>query len=156
MKPTRFSLCLLLAALATSLAPAAENMIGQMSQNEGLLVLPAPAKVKIDGDLKDWDWTGRVWMFADAVVRDRYSAELAAMWDADNLYLAAKWKDPTPMFSAIDPAINPNDGWKADAWQMRMDMGDRALWVVFRRPERVFLRPHQLRLAVFIMVRQVD
>lgn len=108
---------------------AGENMIGQMSQNEGILVLPAPAAgVTIDGDLKDWDWSGRVWMFADAAVRDRYSTEVAAMWDKDNLYLAVKWKDPTPMFSIVDPAINPNDGWKSDAWQMRMET-DHPMWL---------------------------
>ncbi|HUT10477.1 MAG TPA: sugar-binding protein [Thermoguttaceae bacterium] len=107
----------------------AENMIGQMSQNEGILVLPVPGKVVIDGNLKDWDWSGRVWMFADAAVRERYSAEVAAMWDAENLYLAAKWKDPTPMFSLVDPAINANDGWKSDSWQMRVEAGDRTLWV---------------------------
>ncbi|HUT10470.1 MAG TPA: hypothetical protein VMX94_07050 [Armatimonadota bacterium] len=112
---------------ANATLQAGENMIGQMSQNEGILVLPAPGKVVIDGDLEDWDRSGRIWIFADAAVRDRYPAEVAAMWDADNLYLAAKWKDPTPMFSAIDPAINPNDGWKSDCWQIHM-VTDHPFW----------------------------
>ena len=98
---------------------AAENMIGRQSQNEGILVLPAPAKVAIDGDLAEWDWSGRIWVFVDKNVRSRYSVEAAAMWDAENLYLGAKWRDPTPMYSTVDPEFNPEDGWKSDSWQMR-------------------------------------
>jgi hypothetical protein len=113
---------------AAAVAWAGENMIGRQSQNEGMLVLPAPGKVTIDGDLSDWDWSGRIWAFADAGVRDRYSVEVAAMWDIENLYLAAKWKDPTPMFNLIDPALNPDEGWKEDSWQMRIAT-DRPLWV---------------------------
>jgi len=101
-------------------ASAAENMIGRQSQNEGILVLPAPKQVNIDGDLSEWDWSGRIWIFADTDVRAQYSVEVAAMWDADNLYLAAKWKDPTPMFSTVDPVLNPSEGWKADAMQLRI------------------------------------
>ncbi len=118
--------CLLISA--TGVALAGENMIGRQSQNEGMLVLPAPGKVTIDGDLSDWDWSGRIWIFADAAVRNRYSVEVAAMWDPENLYLAAKWKDPTPMFNLIDPVFNPEEGWKEDAWQMRI-VTDRPLWL---------------------------
>lgn len=95
-------------------------MIGRQSQNEGILVLPAPAQVTIDGDLKEWDWSGRIWSFADSAIRHRYSAETAAMWDRDNLYVAVRWKDPTPMYSTVDPAFNPSDGWKSDSLQIRL------------------------------------
>ena len=44
---------------------AAENMIGRQSQNEGILVLPAPGPVKVDGDLSDWDLSGRIQAFAE-------------------------------------------------------------------------------------------
>ena len=121
---------LLCSACLTALVAtqAAENMIGRQSQNEGILVVPAPGKVVVDGDLQDWDWSGRIWVFADTAVRDRYSVEAAAMWDKDYLYLAAKWKDPTPMFSLIDPLFNPDEGWKEDAWQMRI-LTDQPLWL---------------------------
>ena len=122
------SLILCAAALSVFSAHAAENMIGRQSQNEGLLVVPAPGAVTIDGDLKEWDFSGRIWVFADSAVRERYSVETAAMWDKENLYLAAKWKDPTPMFSLIDPANNPDEGWKEDAWQMRI-LTDHPLWI---------------------------
>ncbi len=124
-----FTLLLCLCALCAGHLRAAQNMIGRQSQNEGMFAVPAPGKVAIDGDLGEWDWSGRIWVFADTAVRDRYSVEAAAMWDADNLYLAAKWKDPLPMNSMIDPAFNPEEGWKEDSWQMRVTTADRTLWI---------------------------
>ncbi|MFI5380850.1 MAG: sugar-binding protein [Tepidisphaerales bacterium] len=126
------TLLILLAIASTaswpSLAFAGQNMIGRQSQNEGITAVPAPAKVTIDGDLSEWGWSGRIWVFADSGVRNRYSVEVAAMWDADNLYLAAKWKDPTPMLSTVDPDFNPTEGWKADAIQMRVQT-DQTMWL---------------------------
>jgi len=110
-------------------APAGStNMIGRQSQNEGMSVVPAPGEVTIDGDLSDWDFSGRIWVFADKAVRGRYSVEAAAMWDKAHLYLAAKWRDPTPAYSTVDPDFNVNDGWKSDSWQMRVRT-DRPLWI---------------------------
>jgi hypothetical protein len=116
-------------ACMQALAADAENMIGRQSQNEGILVLPKPGNVTIDGDLNDWDVSGRIWVFADKDVRGRFSVEASAMWDADNLYYAAKWKDPTPMYSMVDPEFNPNDGWKADSVQLRVSTSDRTSWL---------------------------
>lgn len=118
---TRMMVLLAPLALAGALhAQDAENMIGRQSQNEGLQVLPAPGNMRIDGDLSDWDWSGRIWCFADSNVRSRFSVEAAAMWDKEFLYLAAKWGDPTPMFSAVNPEFNREEGWQSDAWQMRI------------------------------------
>jgi hypothetical protein len=122
------SLLLALTCLGAPCFAQPRNMIGRQSQNEGLLVLPAPGKVTIDGDLRDWDFSGRIWVFADKDVRQRYSVEVAAMWDDSALYLAAKWKDPTPMYNTIDPEFNPEDGWKSDSWQMRVRT-DRTCWI---------------------------
>jgi len=126
----RLALLVALAVMASLSANAqALNQIGRQSQNEGMIAVPAPGKVTIDGDLKDWDWSGRIWIFADTAVRDRYSVEAAAMWDKDNLYLAAKWKAPLPMLSLINPDFTPDDGWKEDSWQMRIGTPDRSLWM---------------------------
>jgi hypothetical protein len=118
-------------SLATSLfaaEPAQEHMVGRQSNNMGIPVVPKPGPVKIDGDLADWDWSGRIHSFADWDIRETHSVETAAMYDAENLYLAFKWRDPSPMLSAVNPEFNPNDGWKADAVQMRMHT-DRNLWI---------------------------
>ncbi|MHC4502856.1 MAG: sugar-binding protein [Planctomycetota bacterium] len=104
-------------------------MIGRQSQNEGILVLPRPGEVNVDGDLSDWDLSGRIWVFADRDVRSRFSAKVSAMWDESNLYVAARWKDPTPMYSMIDPDFNPNDGWKSDSLQLRVSTGDQNSWL---------------------------
>ncbi len=127
-RAAQFALAALAVLAASTRAAERSHMLGRQSQNEGLLVVPAPARVAIDGDLGDWDLSGRIWCFADKAVRDRYSVEAAAMWDAQHLYLAAKWRDPTPAFSQIDPAFNPGDGWKSDSWQLRVST-DRRLWI---------------------------
>ena len=44
---------------------AAENMIGVQTQNEGMTAVPAPDNVVIDGDLSEWDWSGRIRMCYD-------------------------------------------------------------------------------------------
>ena len=108
------------AIIATTNAWAGENMIGRQSQNEGMTAVPAPGAVTIDGDLSDWDWSGRICVFADSNVRNAYSVEAAAMWDKDYYYLAAKWLDPTPMFNTVDPDFAPTEGWKSDSWQIRI------------------------------------
>jgi hypothetical protein len=110
---------------------AAQNMIGRQSQNEGMVAVPVPGgqTVTIDGNLNDWDTSGRIWVFADKDIRNDYSAKVSAMWDQDNLYLAINWQDPTPMFSNIDPAFNPSSGWKSDSVQMRVKVGDKPLWL---------------------------
>jgi hypothetical protein len=50
------------------------------------------------------------------------------MWDAKYVYLAAHWKDPTPMYNTVDPDFNPTEGWKSDAWQMRIK-SDKNCWI---------------------------
>lgn len=118
-------------ALSTSVTHASEsqNMIGRQSQNEGLDVLPASHPLKIDGDLSDWDLSGRIWLFADMNLRDRYSVKAAAMWDKNYLYISAQWRDPTPMFSAVNPQFNPGNGWKSDAMQLRIKTADTVSWL---------------------------
>ncbi|MDP6358070.1 MAG: hypothetical protein QF473_23340, partial [Planctomycetota bacterium] len=82
------TLIILLLTTTILAAEDAQNMIGRQSHNIGLTVVPAQGAVTINGRLDDWDWSGRIWIFADKLVRNRYSAEVGAMWDKDNLYLA--------------------------------------------------------------------
>ncbi|MDD4921505.1 MAG: sugar-binding protein [Bacteroidales bacterium] len=104
------------------------TMIGRQSNNVGIRAVPAPGAVAIDGNLTDWDLSGRIWSFADIAIRDRYSAETAVMWDKEYLYLAFKFRDPTPLFNTINPAFDPQSGWKGDAIQLRF-ITDWPLWI---------------------------
>ena len=122
------TITLALAAPVMAQGELGKNMIGQQSHNEGIHVLPAPDTVTIDGRIDEWDWSGRIWVFADENVRDRYSVQAAAMWDKDYLYLASRWNDPTPMRSPINPEFNPELGWCHDAWQMRV-LTDEPIWL---------------------------
>ncbi len=129
MSKTLSILASLLVLLPGVWAEQPGNMIGRQSHNEGILVLPAKGKVTIDGKLDDWDLSGRIWVFADKNVRSRFSAKVSAMWDKDNLYYVCRWKDPTPMFSMVDPAFNPENGWKADSVQLRVWTEDQTSWL---------------------------
>ncbi|NQT85854.1 hypothetical protein HQ560_03760, partial [bacterium] len=116
----RHALALALWAIGCTASGAQQHMMGRQSHNVGVPVLPAPGEVTVDGVLADWDLSGRISVFADYSVRDRYGVEAAAMWDGAYLYLAATWRDPTPMLNHVDPQFNPNDGWKSDSWQIRV------------------------------------
>jgi len=98
-----------------------KNMIGRQSQNEGCSVLPAPGKVTIDGDLTDWDFSGRVWVFADKGVRQRYSVEVAGLMGRIGPVPGRQMERPhARCYNTIDPEFNVEDGWKSDSWQMRI------------------------------------
>ncbi len=125
----KFSALALIALSVVRVSAADGNMIGQMTQNEGLIAVPAPKEVKIDGDLGEWDLSGQIWSFADYETRDQYSVKSAAMWDKDNLYLSFLWKDPMPMNSTVDPDVNPELGWRADAVECRIKAGEKPMWL---------------------------
>ena len=112
-------LCIGLALLAIMASPAA----AERTLTHGLHAVPAPREVVIDGDLSDWDLSGAIVVGKD--VKDLLgteSARVAAMWDADSLYLGLSWRDPTPMQNKVDPVTLFGNGWRSDCAQFRMDM----------------------------------
>ncbi|MDR0902277.1 MAG: hypothetical protein LBM92_05865 [Opitutaceae bacterium] len=132
-KHTSRALAALLHLLVVCGLAAAQNdplsrMQGRQSLNEGIRAVPAPGAVTIDGDLSEWDFSGRIWSFADIAIRERYSAETAVMWDKDCLYVAFKFNDATPMANTINPVFDPQGGWKGDCVQMRV-LTDTPLWI---------------------------
>jgi len=88
------------------------------TENLGIRVLPAPGKVVIDGKFDDWDLSGGVFACGDAETqRDKYAVWFHAMYDAENLYLLARWRDETPM---NNPGQTAGDyGFHGDCLQMR-------------------------------------
>ena len=90
------------------------------TENHGIKAVPAPATVTIDGDLAEWDRSGQILMSYDLTsLRDIYSGQVAAMYDADHLYVAIHFKDPTPLGNIHDPRYEANKGWAGDAIQLR-------------------------------------
>jgi hypothetical protein len=67
-------------------------------------LVPAPGAVSIDGDLSDWDLSGRFSTACEAPYQ-AYSLEGAMMFDPRGLYLGGHVGDPHPMRSRISPDI---------------------------------------------------
>lgn len=111
---------LLFTACCGLLAILATGAHAQSARNERIFVVPAPAGVKIDGNLADWDKSGGVETFVTPETRAMISLKTYAMYDAQAYYLGAEVKDPTPMVNIHDPDINPGYAWDADAFQFRM------------------------------------
>ena len=94
------------------------------TEHLGMQVLPAPTKVVIDGKFDDWDLTGGILACSDAeTLRDQYSMWFHTMYDAENLYLLARWKDPTPL---NNPGVKGDMGFAGDCLQFRTVTTDAA------------------------------
>jgi hypothetical protein len=105
--------CLILAGLALgSVAPATPT------ENLGVRVLPAPARVVIDGRINDWDLSGGIFACDDVEnQRGKYAVWFHAMYDADNLYLLARFIDETPLNNPGQTIAD--NGFAGDSLQVR-------------------------------------
>jgi len=110
----------ILLALAVTFAIASLARAQGTYRNQRLFVVPAPKGVAVDGDLDDWDLSGEIYTFVSEATAEFQSARTAAMYDADAFYLASRIADPSPMMNRNDPAVNPDFGWDADAFQFRI------------------------------------
>jgi ferric-dicitrate binding protein FerR (iron transport regulator) len=99
-------------------------------QTEAIVVARAAGPVTIDGRFDEWALVPGVKASLD---RDPAAAEWMdgrMMYDAENLYIAARVGDPHPLASTIDPTLDADDGWRGGAVQVRLST-DRALgWPV--------------------------
>ncbi len=117
------STCAMLMAATAALATETENQV--------LRVLPAPGKVTIDGKTDDWDLSGGIFACGEVEhLRDKYAVWFHAMYDADNVYLLARWIDPTPL---NNPEMRGGHGWNGDCLQVRFILfpdtpGKTATW----------------------------
>ena len=113
---SRLRSLILLAALLLASSAWAQGTY----RNQRIFCVPAPGPVTIDGDLKDWDLSGEILTFVSAATRDIQSGRTALMYDQEALYVSAQIADPSPMMNRNDPAVNPDFGWDADAFQLRL------------------------------------
>lgn len=99
-------------------------------QAEAIVLARAAGPVAIDGQLDEWALVPGVLASVD---RDPAAAEWMdgrMMYDAENLYIAARVGDPHSLASAIDPTLDADDGWRGGAVQVRLST-DRTLgWPV--------------------------
>ena len=110
-----------LALLAAVLAPAdvfGYAAIQNKADNTEIRIVPAPGKVTIDGDLKDWDRSGAILMFIDAASKETHQLLGAMMYDKEYLYVGGILKDPTPMRNQYHFGGQVNMAWNADALQI--------------------------------------
>lgn len=89
------------------------------ADNTEIRIVPTPGKVAIDGDLKDWDLSGAIFMFIDEVSKETYQVRVAMMYDKEYVYIGGVWKDPTPMMNMNHFGGDVQNAWNADAIQMR-------------------------------------
>ena len=94
------------------------------TENFNMQVLPALGKVVVDGKFNDWDLTGGILACSDAEnLRDQYSQWFHVMFDAENLYVLSRWKDPTPL---NNPGEKGAMGFQGDCLQFRTVTTDGA------------------------------
>ena len=108
-----------LAALCTPAIVYAYAAIQNKADNTEIRIVPAPGKVTVDGDLKDWDLSGAIFMFIDEASKDAYHVRAAMMYDKDYVYVGGVWKDPNPMMNMTHFGGDVQNAWNADAIQMR-------------------------------------
>ncbi|MFM8635773.1 MAG: hypothetical protein ACKOEX_13360 [Planctomycetia bacterium] len=87
---------------------------------ESLVVTQTVEPVTIDGNLDDWKPAH--WFRAGGGAG---SIEGGMMFDADNLYVAARVGDPLPMRNSVDPHLDPQIVWHGGGLQIFFS-GDRA------------------------------
>lgn len=88
------------------------------TENLNLAVLPALGPVVVDGVFDDWDLSAGVFVCGDVEnQRDHYAVWIHAMYDADSIYVLARWIDATPM---NNPGTVKGDyGFRGDCLQVR-------------------------------------
>jgi outer membrane protein assembly factor BamB len=95
------------------------NVDATETENLNTRILPAEGKVTIDGKTDDWDLSAGVFICSDVEnLRDKMGLWVHTMYDADNLYVLARWIDETPMSNP--GSIAGDYGWNGDSLQLRI------------------------------------
>jgi len=89
------------------------------TENQNIEVLPAPGPVTVDGRTDDWDLSGGIFACGDVEnSASSYGVWFHALYDAERLYLLARWVDKTPM---NNPGSSKGDyGFRGDCLQVRL------------------------------------
>ena len=110
---------LLLAGILAPDVAHAYAAVQNKADNMEIRIVPAADKVVIDGDLKDWDLSGAIFMFIDEASKETHQVRAAMMFDKEYVYIGGRWKDPTPMVNRYAFGGDVDSAWNADAIQIR-------------------------------------
>ena len=103
------------------------------SQIPSLDVVAAPGRVTMDGDLSDWNLSGRFEARCAGPFADRYYVHGSMMYDKQCLYVAARVGDPMPMRNVIGPNTDPWSAWMGGSVQLRLSTDRTFGWPVKAR-----------------------
>jgi outer membrane protein assembly factor BamB len=112
---SRLAASLAIGLLLGGLAPARATE----TENQNIRILPTPGTMVIDGKAGDWDLSGGVFVCGDVEnLRDKLGVSVHAMYDAERLYVLARWLDDTPL---SNPGLAGADApWGGDSLQLRI------------------------------------
>jgi ferric-dicitrate binding protein FerR (iron transport regulator) len=91
-------------------------------------VVPAPADVRIDGDLSDWDQSGAFHSACRKPYDKHYYVAGLMMYDAQRLYIGAHVGDPAPLRNAIDQLADPRNTWRGGSVVVRLSTSKALGW----------------------------
>lgn len=82
-------------------------------------ILPASRPIHVEGREDDWDLSAGVFVCGDVErQREEYGVWVHALWDPTNLYLLARWHDPTPL--SHPGSVRGDYGFNGDCLQVRI------------------------------------
>ncbi len=131
------------ALLAAALLPAGGLCMALDEMGAEMAAVPVPkgTTVKIDGDLSDWDLSAQEWVAVSPDVAERFSGNVAVMYDDDALYLAV---DAT---TGGGPLINPNKPnerpWQGHSLEIRCIASPDAPYPFSAKEPRTETHPNQ-------------
>lgn len=120
MMDKKKTLSIILSILAMAITNHSSILASEAKQSEIVeYIVPAPGKIKVDGDLKDWDKSRKIGPVTfDEESIEEYNATFYATYDKENFYVAAVIVEPHPPYNT-----NPLKGvgsWDGDAVCFRM------------------------------------
>lgn len=99
-----------------------------VSQFDAVQIVPAPTDITVDGDLSDWNLSGRFRTSCEPPFAENYYLEAAMMYDDRQLYIAAHVGDPHPMRSQILPSDSVDRHGAGGAVALRISTDRQAGW----------------------------
>lgn len=116
------SVRILLAALVFLAVGMSSPSVATETENIGLRILPATTPPMLDGSSAGWDLSGGIFCCGDVEnQRSQFGTWVHAMYDAENLYVLARFVDPTPLNNPGQ--VEGDYGFAGDCLQFRLIVG---------------------------------